>query len=341
MKPEGLPRNGFDRPLPPRHRGSAGPTRRQSRRVALNLGLAILSGVAISAWVLSYTDFFPQVATLLGLGGLFAWIAFISQVVTAETKVQIQRAIEVHVLSQPSFGVIVAVMLGLFGVWAAHRGSLVVSTLHDTRDRTVEIRALDSNGQWSRVMVEDQQLPARSRLQWSLPAPFSGSLTYRVKVSGLPTEIFPVTARGHRRVNVPFSFSFSDHPALLLHAKAILAVEAERQLATLVVRAAGGRELGSVPFRGQSVWVGCDADVEIPESILARWRVDLGPDPTRPVQWLATSSVAPDLILTNAPKIWPLSIELSLPPLPSIRRDVFLKPPYPQEVILDVPHRPT
>src|SRR5258708_14196604 len=38
-------------------------------------------GVGASAWMLYYTDWFPEVGGLLALGGIFSWFAFVSRIV--------------------------------------------------------------------------------------------------------------------------------------------------------------------------------------------------------------------------------------------------------------------
>ena len=51
-----------------------------------NLLLSILAGLLVSAWLLYCTDVFPAVGGLLGLGGLFTWIAFLLGLVSKSTK---------------------------------------------------------------------------------------------------------------------------------------------------------------------------------------------------------------------------------------------------------------
>ena len=291
-------------------------TARRARYVALNLGIAVLAGVAISGWVLGYTDLFPEVASLLGLGGLFAWIAFVSQVVTEDTKKRLQEGLEARFLARPRFGVALLVVLALFSWWASLRGSLVVSTLHDSRDRTLVVRDRDAKGGWSRVIVDEKALLPRDEKQWSLPTSLWGSHAYQVKVSGLPAAVFEVTAFRHRRVAVPFSFA--DHPTLLVHTSVAMATTAQSGASTLVVSAADGHEVGRVsPYRGESVWIGCEQDVDIPENILARWRLELftaAAPPDMLAQWLVRRSIAPEAALTlDGPGTRPLTVELTTP----------------------------
>jgi hypothetical protein len=304
--------------------------------VGLNLLLAIATGVAISGWVLAYTDAFPEVASLLGLGGLFAWIAFVSQIVTEETKKSLQQAVEKHLLSQRRFGLGVLAILLLFILWASCRGSLVVSTLHDLRDRTVEVRTRTSHRGWS--VVGSQSLPPRSEHQFNLPTNFWGSREYNVKVSGLPAETFGIAAFRHRRVLVPYSFS--RHPALLLHTSAALTATAQTGHSTLSVQTASGRPLGQVdPYRGESVWVGCDEDVEIPDNLVAGWRLQLVATATSLdaiTRWLSPRAIAAEASLKPHET---LVVKL-VTPAGELQTLVVVTPAFPQEVSIDLPHTP-
>jgi hypothetical protein len=304
--------------------------------VALNLLLAIGAGVAISGWVLAYTDAFPALASLLGLGGLFAWIAFVSEIVTEETKKSLQQAVEKHLLSQRRFGVGVLAILLLFALWASCRGSLLVSTVHDLRDRTVEIRSRTSHRSWS--VVDSQSLPPRSEHQFSLPTNFWGSREYSVKVSGMPAETFSVAAFHHRRVLVPYSFS--RHPTLLIHASAALTATAQAGHSTLSLQTAYGQPLGKVdPYRGESVWVGCDEDVEIPENLVAGWRLQLMATATSLdaiTHWLSPKAIAADASLKPRETL----VVRLVTPAGELRTLVVVAPAFPQEVSIDLPHAP-
>ncbi|HUF29109.1 MAG TPA: hypothetical protein VMM77_00495 [Gemmatimonadaceae bacterium] len=52
----------------------------------LNLLLLLGLGLLVSWWILYYTSYFPVFGGLLGLGGLFAWIAFVSGLIHGDRK---------------------------------------------------------------------------------------------------------------------------------------------------------------------------------------------------------------------------------------------------------------
>ena len=63
----------------------------QLRVFVRNLVCLTLTGVAISLWLVEYTDFFPMLGGLLGLTGIFAWVAFLSNLISADRKKSCRR----------------------------------------------------------------------------------------------------------------------------------------------------------------------------------------------------------------------------------------------------------
>jgi hypothetical protein len=57
----------------------------------VNLLAILLFGVANSAWLLRFTDYFEVVGGLLALGGLFSWLAFVVKVLPDDRLKAIQK----------------------------------------------------------------------------------------------------------------------------------------------------------------------------------------------------------------------------------------------------------
>src|SRR4051794_1742544 len=74
----------------------------QLRYFVRNIVCLTVTGVAISLWLVQYTDFFPMVGGLLGLTGIFAWVAFLSNLVSDERKKELQAEIERRALVVPT-----------------------------------------------------------------------------------------------------------------------------------------------------------------------------------------------------------------------------------------------
>ena len=76
--------------------------------VAFNLFTLLATGVVTSGWILYYTDYFPIVGGLLGLGGLFAWIAFLSNIIDPNRKKQFQVCFDEKFLRKKRFALIIS-----------------------------------------------------------------------------------------------------------------------------------------------------------------------------------------------------------------------------------------
>ena len=105
-----------------------------------NLSLLIIVGLSISWWVLYFTDYFPVVLGLLGLGGFFAWIAFVINILSDDRKKQFQEYFDKFIL-QKGWTISMLIGLLLFGwiVVAPNFGTLIVDSLEPTKGHTVEI----------------------------------------------------------------------------------------------------------------------------------------------------------------------------------------------------------
>lgn len=286
--------------------GAVAAERAVTRRVFLNLGLLIALGVAVSGWILYYTDWFPVVGGLLGLGGLFTWIAFISGLLKDERKEQFQEGFERLVLLERRTWMGVLLAGSLFLLWASLHGTVVVQSLADDTDRTVTIRGAASF------------LPPRSEQKHVI---FTGwtSRDVEVKVSGLPAETFKVFPLRRRTVATPSSFTA--RRVLLIRPEPRVAANAEKNDFELVVRRGGiggkkGEVIGKLErgqYRGEAVWVGCDPDVLIPAALIDRWHLEMlrseVPEEVL-TRWAAPLAVAEDATLKAGD---PIRVELLRP----------------------------
>lgn len=240
-----------------------------------NLVALLTTGVLASAWVLFATDWFPALGGLLGLGGLFAWVAFVSGLLSKERKEQMQLAFERRVLLRRATRVRCALaLLALAALWACAT-TLVLDASADDSDRMVEVRpGGDAQAAYGEPLHREL-IPARSSrklllfsLPWSAPV-------YRVKPAGLPGLC--VRLRRFARTPVRMPRSFADQPFLLVRPTPALS-------ATLAAAASTYELIASLPGRpdeiltsygGETVWVGAEADVPIPEGLRERWRREL------------------------------------------------------------------
>ena len=241
-----------------------------TRRVFVNLGLLALMGALVSAWILFYTDWFPLVSGVLGLGGLFAWAAFLGGLLSDDRKASLQAAFERSVLTSRFTAAIVPALFGLFVLWVSVHGSLILD-------------GKDGRGRLVAVVPKGESLQAQNDRDYLAPhavkkrVVFTGWLgqSYAVQASGLPSALVTVGPLQPKRVAVPMQFA--ERAVLLAYLEPNLGIQAERAGASFVVTR-GGRELkriGPCDFHGGAVWVGCDAEVEIPEKVVDHWRLQL------------------------------------------------------------------
>jgi len=229
------------------------------------LSIGVL-GVAICWWVYYFTDWFEIFSSLLALGGIFSWLAFVAKILPEERVKQFQDWVDNQiVLWRRAWRwaiILAAVLVGVAECWG-----------------TVEVRALRATGpvriqSASAAKQKDpawELLPAGGKLRFLVWSPPWARANILVKVSGLPDHA--ETIRGLARVDLQVPDSFR-RPVLLLRPTADVTQQLANQPRVLVVRF-GNNEPKRKMFHGQSLWVNCDADVEIPPEMIARWRTEL------------------------------------------------------------------
>jgi hypothetical protein len=224
-------------------------------------------GFLISGWILFYTDWFPVVGGLLGLGGVFAWAAFLSGLLTESRKKELQNDFERLVLGSQTTWKITAVIGARFVSIFSSFGSIVLDTSGDDPGRSLSISRTDAKG----TATRDPEFLAPHGEQKVVI--FSGwfGRPYTVNASGLPSVF--TTVNPLRRTRLRFWL----RPVLLIRLSPTLAADAAQGLFALVVKS-GNRVIGFIDrdqYHGETVWVGCDSDVAIPSKVIGKWRIEL------------------------------------------------------------------
>ena len=256
-----------------------------------NLVLLIGLGVLLSWWLLYYTSLFPQIGGLLGLGGVLAWAAFVTGLITEDRKAQMRDAFERRGLLSRKMATFVLLVLiasaSLFGFF----GSIEVGAIRDSVNRTVRIHELGDDDH----LVREVFLPARGSTRVALPTAWFGSRRYRVKVSGLPSTVTQVEAWHRKSVTVPDTFL--SQPVVFLWpgpsvANMVQQVRNEGGRARLTLHfqpaddaaPAAHEPVVFEPYAGQSIWIGLDrdySDFEIPPDLVRRWQATQAAAPVR------------------------------------------------------------
>jgi hypothetical protein len=238
------------------------------RRFVRNLVALIFVGVAISWWLIERTDFFPKVGGFFGLAGIFAWIAFLANLVPKKRKEELQDELEKRVLLRPTTATYALLVLIAASVWAAMHGTLEMSATGDAK-RSIEIRD-------GATVVDTVDVKPGSPVKILLWTP-RGTRNFLVRTSGLPP--LAVTLKSVSRTNIVAPQSFMVQPVLL----AKLAAEdvAAAAHGSVVVELQRGQEpwivydtIGVDQYNGESIWIGAAADTELPANLRDRWAAD-------------------------------------------------------------------
>ncbi|HVT60493.1 MAG TPA: hypothetical protein VHR45_19120 [Thermoanaerobaculia bacterium] len=236
------------------------------------INLAVLAGVGIivSGWILYYTDWFPIVGGLLGLGGAFAWAAFLSGLLTGERKKELQDGFERCFLGSGLTWKISILVGMVFALCCSLYGSVVLDTSGDDHGRLISV--IPANA--PRAAGDQEYLVPHGEQKRVVLTGWLGR-PYVVKVSGLPAAFPKVHPFGHTRLRLPADLWI--RPVLLVRLAPTLGADAAQGLFSLTVKS-DGKEIGRIAsdrYRGESVWVGCDVDVAIPDRLLNQWRIEL------------------------------------------------------------------
>jgi hypothetical protein len=242
--------------------------------------------VATSFWVLSCTSWFPVVGGLLGLGGVLAWVGFISGLLTDESKNILRAEFETRVAYKPSTW---RWCLGLFAVLlfvASFFGTIELRSFVNKEALVYRPHPTSSAARSASELLDVLSPFERTR---RLVLTGWGERRFRVRVGGLPYEDVPVRSLFPTQLAIPASFG--RRPLVLVRADSVLTANAgdpERHYALVV--AVDGKVVGLIrQFSGNSVWVGCNDDVEIPESLRQSWRREFS---DVPLAWLSPVSLS-------------------------------------------------
>jgi hypothetical protein len=240
--------------------------------LVVNLGLLVCAGVAASFWTHYYTDWFPVVGSLLGLGGLFAWVAFLANLVSDERKKQMQAGFEQKYLLRhwPWVTIVVAAML--LAVYSSRRGTLLVDSVAESGQKWIEIRPAGSGSQ---EVADRFVLGSGAESKRVLATDFRGSREYRVKVAGLPSAI--VTVHAFRRQPLSIPQDLLRRPLVLVRPMPVLTANAAREPGQYeaVVSVNGVPAPAVTPYGGGTIWVGAEDDVPFGAETRERWRLEL------------------------------------------------------------------
>lgn len=219
-------------------------------RVVANLFLLSIVGVAASIWIWHYTEWFPVMGGLLGMGGVFTWLAFLSGILTSERRDELQALLDRKVLAARWLIGALAFVTLAGAALAASCGAVIVRSTADDRDRTVAVTAAGPGAEAAEPTWH--HLPPRSALK--LPTWIgAGERELLVRVSGLPPQPIVLGRFDRRVLEVPGSFR-PGIEVVVPEGPHAATVKRCRDCELVVLHQ--GNEAARQPYRGQRTWIG-------------------------------------------------------------------------------------
>jgi hypothetical protein len=246
------------------------PAADKPRLFAWNLIAILATGVLLSFWMLYYTDYFPVFGGLLGLTGVFAWVAFIAGVLRDERKDALQDWLDRSILQSHATWLVCIAGIVLFAVFVAGRtGTLIVDTNGDEVAREVLVAPVDGTDSDEVTF----RLSPQSEQQQLLTTAWLQPRRYRVRASGLP-DVF-IDVHPLRRSEISFPDAAITAPVLLVRPDERLSISTLNGGYKLVVKR-NDQDFGEIAdFRGTTAWIGARSDVAIPQWLIDKWRREM------------------------------------------------------------------
>jgi hypothetical protein len=221
-------------------------------------------GVAISWWLLEFTDFFPAVGGFLGLGGIFAWAAVVTNLITKDRKEQLQDEIERRVLLGKLTLTFAALTFIGLGFWYTFHGSISIGANGTGQKRVVEI--YEGKTRLARIDGIDG---SKNR---NVPLFVRGFRAVTLRTPGLPELVVKVESR--KKTNVIAPQAFMKQPVLLARSSPDVAAIGQGSVQIWLQRGKQPwqRFAQIVPYSGETIWIGAAADTELPASVRERWQ---------------------------------------------------------------------
>jgi hypothetical protein len=305
------------------------------RTFVFNFFLFVVLGALFLGWCYRYTDWIAVVGGFLSLAGMLSWLAFILKIIPEKRMGEFQtwadaalfnsKGAKWLVLALLLGGLIAASLLGAVEVtWPAGEGSRSV-WMHRRGTSAGDAVSLMPGGS-ARSLFFTFWYPRAS---------------VRIKVSGFPDRIVDISPWQRQELRLPDSFY---RPVVLFRPTVDLLNMLRNEPMRLSVKV--DSQPWTIPdYDGHSLWIGCDADVEVPEAKREVWRAILtaSGQPETARYWvypLTLASPTPDLHSGQTIELTLLREDQSpytsrkFAVLPATDRQA-----YPQEENLDVPSR--
>ncbi len=300
---------------------------------AANFLAFLFFGASVLGWCYRYTDWIEIVGGFLSLAGILSWLAFVLKVIPDRRMEEFQTWADTRIFNNGSIKWFLLGLLTLGLAAASFLGTVEVTWIAGEGNRSVWIHKLGTSEGEGASLMPGKVVRSLFLTFWTKPT------KVRVKVSGFPDRTAQITPWQRYELKVSDSFY---RPVVLFRPTVDLLNMLRNDPMSLSVKVDSQSWIIS-QYEGRSVWVGCDADVEVPQTKLDVWRAILATagQPETSHYWvhpLALSGPIPNLIAGQTIEVALLRDDRSaytsrkFTVLPASDRQTFA-----QEETLDVP----
>jgi hypothetical protein len=232
----------------------------------------------VTAWIIAYTDWFSEFASLLALGGLFSWLAFVAKILPEGRVKDLQNWIDTVVLNGRRTSSLLGYLFVFGFLISMFLGTVQVESL-ETADRGLTIARVAAGGTPttpSAQETEAERLSPGGRIRsvfWTFPF---WPTTAQIKVTGYPYRVTTIHPLRASKLYVPESFL---RPALLVKPSLKLMGFSSGYSIRIYLTTADGPETvwDNVEFDGHAFWIGCEKEIEIPKHTVESLQEELKP----------------------------------------------------------------
>jgi len=222
-------------------------------------------GASVLGWCYRYTDWIEIIGGFLSLAGILSWLAFVLNVIPKNRMEEFQAWADGSIFNNArvKWFVLGLLVIGLAG--ASFLGTVEVTWMAGEGNRSVWIHRVGKSEGEAVPLMPGKAVRNLFWTVWTKPA------KVRVKVSGFPDRTAEITPWQRYELKVSDSFY---RPVVLFRPTVDLLNMLRNEPMNLSVKV--DSQSWMIPqYDGRSVWIGCDADVEVPEAKQDVWRAIL------------------------------------------------------------------
>jgi hypothetical protein len=230
---------------------------------ALNFCAFVLFGALLLGWCYRYTDWIAVVGGFLTLAGMLSWLAFILKIIPEKRMGEFQAWADETIFNNVRAKWLVLSLLVIGLVAGSFLGTVEVTWPAGEGSRSVWMHRLGTSRGEAVALA-----PGGVARRWFFTTLWSKPTTVRVKVNGFPDLMGEIKPWQRYEIRVPDSFY---RPVVLLRPSVDLLNMLRNEPMRLSVTV--DSQSWIIPtYDGQSLWIGCDSDVEVPEAKREVWR---------------------------------------------------------------------